>query len=344
VSGAGADGSHFAEFCAHPAKFLMRSHAECGELAEFDQGGILTVLMVGPEAQEARQMLRDFYGLKTTNAERPLYIELGGDDAAINQVTDQLREIARRVSGSDADVKLMDRYRYTTTKSEWGGDGTTYSRQLGSYHIMRDVVTINGIMEGTRKDLLGTTFHESFHRLQYGLLTEGEMKVMDSAFGLSRVSNYSGLDPAKIATIERQAVAFQNYATARAMGGNAMKERMLEQLGGALSPKWADRVVEVAAAFEKLLGFIEQVKNAALGRGFTSVDDIFNRAYTGQIAKQRAFDSALELLEPNQVRRAKTLQRWSKDNKAPMADISAAIANLDQQIGTLKAQAMAGGC
>jgi sterol 14-demethylase len=53
VSGAGADGSHFAEFCAHPAKFLMRAHAECGELAEFDQGGILTVLMVGPEAQEA---------------------------------------------------------------------------------------------------------------------------------------------------------------------------------------------------------------------------------------------------------------------------------------------------
>ncbi|MFM7272820.1 MAG: cytochrome P450, partial [Gammaproteobacteria bacterium] len=53
VSGAGPDGSHFAEFCRHPAQFLMRAWQECGELAEFDQGGILTVLMVGPEAQEA---------------------------------------------------------------------------------------------------------------------------------------------------------------------------------------------------------------------------------------------------------------------------------------------------
>lgn len=53
VSGPGPDGTHFAEFCAHPAKFLMRAHKEAGELAEFDQGGILTVLMVGPEAHEA---------------------------------------------------------------------------------------------------------------------------------------------------------------------------------------------------------------------------------------------------------------------------------------------------
>jgi sterol 14-demethylase len=53
VSGAGPDGTHFAEFCAHPAEFLMRAWRECGELAEFDQGGQLTVLMIGPEAHEA---------------------------------------------------------------------------------------------------------------------------------------------------------------------------------------------------------------------------------------------------------------------------------------------------
>lgn len=46
-------GGHFEEFCAHPAYFLMRAYRECGELAEFDMGGINTVLMVGPEAHEA---------------------------------------------------------------------------------------------------------------------------------------------------------------------------------------------------------------------------------------------------------------------------------------------------
>lgn len=55
VSGSkGAEnGGHFEEFCAHPAYFLMRAYQECGELAEFDMGGINTVLMVGPEAHEA---------------------------------------------------------------------------------------------------------------------------------------------------------------------------------------------------------------------------------------------------------------------------------------------------
>ncbi|WP_279245698.1 cytochrome P450 [Candidatus Litorirhabdus singularis] len=55
VSGAktAAQGGHFEEFSQHPAYFLTRAHAECGELAEFDMGGTRTVLMVGPEAHEA---------------------------------------------------------------------------------------------------------------------------------------------------------------------------------------------------------------------------------------------------------------------------------------------------
>ncbi len=55
VSGArsAGEGGHFEEFCEHPANFLMRAYRECGELAEFDMGGINTVLMVGPEAHEA---------------------------------------------------------------------------------------------------------------------------------------------------------------------------------------------------------------------------------------------------------------------------------------------------
>jgi len=53
VSGAKPEGGHFAEFCAHPALFLQRAYTECGPVCEFDQGGMRTVLMVGPEAQEA---------------------------------------------------------------------------------------------------------------------------------------------------------------------------------------------------------------------------------------------------------------------------------------------------
>jgi sterol 14-demethylase len=53
VSGARPGTGHFEEFLANPARFMLRAWQECGELAEFDLGGLRNVLMVGPEAQEA---------------------------------------------------------------------------------------------------------------------------------------------------------------------------------------------------------------------------------------------------------------------------------------------------
>ncbi len=53
VSGAKAPTGHYAEFCTTPLEFLHRAYDECGEVAEFDMGGLHAVLMVGPEAHEA---------------------------------------------------------------------------------------------------------------------------------------------------------------------------------------------------------------------------------------------------------------------------------------------------
>ncbi len=53
VSGEKPDTGHMEEFGANFARFLMRCNAECGELAEFNMGGQQTVLMSGPQAQEA---------------------------------------------------------------------------------------------------------------------------------------------------------------------------------------------------------------------------------------------------------------------------------------------------
>jgi hypothetical protein len=58
---------------------------------------------LGPEAVEVRAALRDFYGFKATANEKPFYIELGGDDAAINEVSNTLRETVLLVAGPDAD-------------------------------------------------------------------------------------------------------------------------------------------------------------------------------------------------------------------------------------------------
>ncbi len=53
VSGEKPEIGHMEEFNVNFARFLMRCNAECGELAEFNMGGQQTVLMSGPEAQEA---------------------------------------------------------------------------------------------------------------------------------------------------------------------------------------------------------------------------------------------------------------------------------------------------
>ena len=53
VSGEKPGSGHMEEFGVNFARFMMRCNAECGELAEFNMGGQQTVLMSGPDAQEA---------------------------------------------------------------------------------------------------------------------------------------------------------------------------------------------------------------------------------------------------------------------------------------------------
>lgn len=53
VSGEKPGVGHMEEFGVNFARFMMRCNAECGDLAEFNMGGQQTVLMSGPEAQEA---------------------------------------------------------------------------------------------------------------------------------------------------------------------------------------------------------------------------------------------------------------------------------------------------
>ncbi len=53
VSGDLPGDGHMAEFAADPISFFTRARAECGELAEFDLRGQITVLLTGPDAHEA---------------------------------------------------------------------------------------------------------------------------------------------------------------------------------------------------------------------------------------------------------------------------------------------------
>ena len=143
-------------------------------------------------------------------------------------------------------------------------------------------------------------------------------------------------------------VAFQNYAQVRDMGSDLATRQVVTDVVLAM-PDWTPSQVSKAAitvmkAFDKVLDLIERVTNYAKGNGFQTIDDLFERVYSGEIARTRAFDNALNLLEPDQTARAKRLDAWSKDNSLPGKDIDAMLSTLDTQIEALKAKATAGGC
>ena len=53
LSGALSGSGHLDEFNADPLSLMNRAYKECGEVAQFNLGGLHTVLLVGPGAHEA---------------------------------------------------------------------------------------------------------------------------------------------------------------------------------------------------------------------------------------------------------------------------------------------------
>ena len=273
-------------------------------------------------------------------------------------VEQALTRIIQEVAGEHAEVKFTDLYKRGETAREWGG-GTGVTE--GKYHLVNDVITVMGLTEGRIDRLMETGFHESFHRIQMGFMRPGEMRAMETAFGRGRISGLSGISRGVgVASIERQAVAFQNYAMLRATGvndpvGAVFRERFIDMLDAEMPRKsgesWRNTLTEqistkILSGFERVLEFFERVRNLAKGNGFTSAEDFFRKTYEGEIARRREFDSALELITPDQAERMAFIDRWMRDGggKKVKVEIESKVAGLNAQIADLKAQALAGGC
>ena len=284
---------------------------------------------------------------------------IGGASDLRTTFEQSLTRIIQDVAGEHAEVKFTDLYKRGKAAEEWGGGQNSITE--GQYPLVEDTITIMGLTEGMADRVMETGFHEAFHRIQMGLMQPGEMRAMETAFGKVRISDLSGIPKGGgIASIERQAVAFQNYAMLRASGvddpvGAVIRESLINMLDEEIPLKggrsWATTLrgeiaVQVLRGFDRLLGFLERIKNFAKGNGFTSVDDFFRQAYEGQIARSREFDSAIELITPNQVERMVFIDNWMTDGggKKIKTQIESQVAGLNAQIADLKAQALAGGC
>ena len=107
--------------------------------------------------------------------------------------------------------------------------------------------------------------------------------------------------------------------------------------------------IRVIQGIYKVMDLIERVNNGIRGRGFETVQSMFEKAYSGELAKTRAWDFAAGAYidgtaTPSQRARIAKLSEWKTDNQKGISEISQMVASIDEQINALKSQAMKGGC
>jgi hypothetical protein len=330
----------------------------------------------GLPSPEVTAAYRQFYGVKAKGAS-PLrdirtegefgdmkggaipYAALGTVDAVKirNLLEKTVHEAVWRITGVE-DVVFHNYTERNIVPREHGGDGIEMGETRGYYDYVNDIVNVMGFMDKSPAQIMETTFHESWHRIQFSLLTMKDMKIFDSVFGKSVVNDLSSMRGAtNRATIEKQAYAFQVYAEARARGADPFSDELrtavIDTLDEVFPRKggesWAGTFKGEAAArilqgFYKVMNLLERVSNGVRGRGFESVQSLFEKAYSGRLAKTRALDYAAEAVTPDQIARLRKIDEWSGDNGKAVAEIRQMTVSIDEQINALKKQAMEGGC
>jgi hypothetical protein len=266
-------------------------------------------------------------------------------------------DAVKRITGNE-DVAFHGYTGRSVIPAEHGGDGVRTGIRKGFYDPMTDMVNVMGLMDRSPGDLLETTFHESWHRIQYTLLTLKDMEIFDSVFGKVRVNDLSSMRSASgKASLEKQAYAAQVVAAYRAEGKDAVMEGVRAELIEAMDENfplkdgrsWKDTLrgevgVRIIQGIYKVMDLIERVNNGIRRRGFESVQSMFEKAYSGELAKTRAWDSVAQLTTPDQKARLAKLNEWRADNQKGISEINQMVASIDEQINALKSQAMKGGC
>lgn len=176
---------------------------------------------------------------------------------------DQVQTIIRQVAGLQ-EAQLVDTIPLPDGAPGWGS--TAPSTAGGMYQAARDVITI--AMDSLSDHV---AFHEAFHRLQSLFLTDAEKKILTAERGklkrMVRANEFRRAQVDGMSQREIEAEAFAIYATGRA----------------AIKPHKT-----LAAAWDRIKRTIDRARNYLAGRGFQTVEDIFDAARAGRIADRQA--------------------------------------------------------
>jgi hypothetical protein len=245
--------------------------------------------------------------------------------------------LIRKVAGDEVAVRFSMTYPQIRKPKAWGGDGAQTVPQLGFYRFSEDLIQINGMGTTSLPALVETSYHEAFHRIQFMALGPKDMKVLDGAIARLKVGLGARIDG--IAYFESQAVAFQRYARAKAMGDDPIAALVGADLLrlGRIPTKLERNVTAIIAAFDRIADFVERSINAIRGNGFESVKGIFERAYRGSLSESLPDDVV------RSSERMGTIRRWHNFD-ATRQKLGEEISAVQAQIADIQQRAAKEGC
>jgi len=242
-----------------------------------------------------------------------------GDDIALRFYDSIVIKKGTKAHGTaDKNVEIGGSYN-PYANSGFGGRGEVFMDPIAeaiSFTRMRLKVTATKKhfkdLLNYRADKLETAFHEAFHAVQQRYLTLKEINVMNSGIAKARLwfadSNAArrgriierakelGKKPEFQMPSETQAQGFEVYGPAMEAGvspaaallGFPIEDlKALYSVKGLTGSRWADGILKgvVAATnvINKLIDTVEKIGNAAQFRGWTSIEDLYRKAYTGKL-------------------------------------------------------------
>lgn len=199
------------------------------------------------------------------------------------EVLDELRAELQRIAGPEAKISFEPRIELSpeqiaAARKDWGIPDSVPDKDIGASGLYDPALNLIRIaLSGkTPHQLRGTGYHEAVHYLNDKIFTPQENAVLRAARPeLEHIARLGGEDMAGADDFEVIAEAAAVYNLSR-QAGTPIKA-----------------TTGLKALFDKFLKFLEATKNWAQRNGFQTWDDVFERAYAGEVAGRTPRESAL---------------------------------------------------
>jgi hypothetical protein len=269
--------------------------------------------------------------------------------ARMSELMDGLRQIV----GKDVRIRILDTYKIDKPSTAWGG-GNEMADVAGVYqvwkdtiHLWRQVGEVEGIgFENSFDELIGTGFHESFHRIVRLAMPDKDMAVLNTPLARLKAAlamDDWGGDQSRIAYDELLTEAAARVFSARFKGEDPVRAILPKALGitDDISTTGPNKVLYKAAetivrALNKVYDVIERTYNLFQGRGFESISSVFDKAARGEMT------GTIDALRPNRatlayqtmpgIARSSKVRYWESYNVfgAPIVEGGQPVPNFKQ--------------